>query len=118
METISALEAKYEAQKIAFGPIVFQAVEALKKLGILELIHKSRKGISDEEISETSYNFSKEMGGISTILKLYIENYRTSKDIKSSPDAFLSDTNGFFLQLEDRIERENKILYPLFDKLH
>lgn len=52
MESITALEAKYEAQKIAFGPIVFQAVEALKKLGILLLIHESRHGISDEEIAE------------------------------------------------------------------
>ncbi len=52
MENISVLEAKYEAQKIAFGPIVFQAVNSLKKLGVLDLIHQSREGISDEEISK------------------------------------------------------------------
>ncbi|MCB9251288.1 MAG: methyltransferase domain-containing protein [Flavobacteriales bacterium] len=42
---LSALEAKYEAQKIAFGPIFFQAIMAMRKLGILELICKNRRGI-------------------------------------------------------------------------
>ncbi len=52
MENISVLEAKYEAQKIAFGPIAFQAVNSLIKIGVLDLIHQSRKGISDEDISK------------------------------------------------------------------
>ena len=39
----SALEAKYEAQKIAFAPIMFQAARALRDLGILQLVRDSRK---------------------------------------------------------------------------
>lgn len=49
---ISALEAKYEAHKIVFGPLYFQAVVTLKRLGILELIAKSRSGITVEQISQ------------------------------------------------------------------
>lgn len=48
---ISALEAKYEAQKIAFAPIVFQAVRTAKSLKILDLIDNSKSGITDEEIA-------------------------------------------------------------------
>ena len=49
---LSAIEAKYEAQKIAFGPMYFQAVIALRDLGILEFISKHRKGVSMDVIEE------------------------------------------------------------------
>ena len=49
----SALQAKYDAQKIAFGPIMFQAARALRDLGILELVKSRRKdGITKEEIAK------------------------------------------------------------------
>lgn len=47
---LSAIEAKFEAQKIAFGPMYFQAVIAMRDLGILELIGNQRKGIAISEI--------------------------------------------------------------------
>ncbi len=49
---LSFLEAKYEAQKLAFGPIYFQAIVALKELGILPLIGRHRKGITIGEVAE------------------------------------------------------------------
>jgi ubiquinone/menaquinone biosynthesis C-methylase UbiE len=53
-DTKSAVDAKFEAQKIAFAPIMFQAARSLVKLDILKLIQKKRKtGISLEEIAET-----------------------------------------------------------------
>jgi len=46
-----AIEAQHEAQKIAFGPVVFQAVRCLRDLGILELVAESGVlGISLEEV--------------------------------------------------------------------
>ena len=48
----SALQAKFDAQKIAFAPIMFQASLALRNLGILELIKRKRKGIAIETIAE------------------------------------------------------------------
>lgn len=50
---LSAIEAKYEAQKIAFGPMFFQAVIALRDLGILEFVGKHRKGVDISTIIET-----------------------------------------------------------------
>lgn len=50
---LTALEARYEAQKIAFGPIIFQAVRLLREFKILEFIDKAGKsGLSIEEVSE------------------------------------------------------------------
>ncbi len=50
---LSILDAKLEAQKIAFGPIYFQAVIAMKQLGIFELLSKKKDGILPEKISDT-----------------------------------------------------------------
>lgn len=49
---LSAIEAKYEAQKIAFGPMYFQSVVALRDLGILQYISENRKGVSIDKIIE------------------------------------------------------------------
>lgn len=50
-EKHSAVDAKFEAQKIAFAPFVFQASMALRDLGILKIIEDSgSEGISQEDI--------------------------------------------------------------------
>lgn len=50
-DKLSALEAKQEAQKIAFGPFVFQASKALRDLGILEAVESAGdSGLSLNEI--------------------------------------------------------------------
>lgn len=49
----TAFEAKTEAQKIAFGPVMFQAARALVKLGILhEVSEAGKQGISSGEIAQ------------------------------------------------------------------
>ena len=48
----TATEAKYEAQKIAFAPFYFQAVVAMREIGILDIVAKHRKGISVANITE------------------------------------------------------------------
>jgi hypothetical protein len=42
-DELSALKAKTEAQKIAFGPVMFQAARALRDLGILAVVSRSGK---------------------------------------------------------------------------
>ena len=52
-DKLSALNAKFEAQKIAFGPIAFQAVRVMRKLGILQMVEESRKeGIEVSSIAK------------------------------------------------------------------
>jgi hypothetical protein len=49
---MSAAQAQYEAQKIAFAPIVFQAVRVMRESGILKSLHEQRSGMSTEAIAE------------------------------------------------------------------
>lgn len=51
---MSIIEAKYEAQKIAFAPLFFQAMLALKKLGVLKLLAQNNRGITIGAIAETA----------------------------------------------------------------
>ncbi len=48
---LSAIDARFEAQKIAFGPVVFQCVRIARKWGLLESIDRSPKGSSVEELA-------------------------------------------------------------------
>lgn len=48
-----AVQAKYDAQKIAFAPIMFQAAKSLRDLGILGLLKSSEEGFTMEEVAAT-----------------------------------------------------------------
>jgi hypothetical protein len=51
-DRLSALNAKFEAQKIAFGPIMFQAARLLRKSGILEKLKKAKEsGCGPDEVA-------------------------------------------------------------------
>ena len=47
----SAFDAKSEAQRIAFAPMVFQACRILRERGVLELVQKSREGLTLNEVA-------------------------------------------------------------------
>jgi len=54
-EKMTALEAISEAQRIAFGPVVFQVVRFLRDKGILKVLYDNRENGADEaEISATT----------------------------------------------------------------
>jgi len=48
---LPAIDARFEAQKIAFGPVVFQCVRIAMKWGLLESIDRSPSGQSIEELA-------------------------------------------------------------------
>src|SRR5688572_7522017 len=50
-EPLSLIEARYEAQKIAFGPLIFQAARLLRELGILGALRTARSGLTLEDIT-------------------------------------------------------------------
>lgn len=50
-EDLTAIEAQYEAQKIAFAPIVFQVVRTMRDLNILDILSKSKDGLTYEELA-------------------------------------------------------------------
>ncbi len=48
----SAFQAQFDAQKIAFAPIMFQAARSLRDLGILECLKEHKEGITIEEVAK------------------------------------------------------------------
>ena len=52
-DKIRAVDAKFEAQKIAFAPLAFQAIRAMLELGIMKSIEDAGdEGISRKELAE------------------------------------------------------------------
>jgi hypothetical protein len=96
---ISALDAKYEAQKIAFAPVVFQAVRAALNLGVLETIREKRTGINVEGIAEKT---GVSLYGVEVLLEL-LENVGV---VKSEDGLYEITKVGFFL-LRDTLTRVN-----------
>jgi hypothetical protein len=47
-------EARFEAQKLVFGPLLFQATRVLRELGILRALRAARGSLSLEEITATA----------------------------------------------------------------
>jgi len=103
-DKIRAVDAKFEAQKIAFAPITYQAVRALLELGILKLITDSgEKGISIEEISKksnTSYY------GVKVLLEIALGMNVVKVLPAEEEDHFTIGKTGWFL-LEDDMTRVN-----------
>lgn len=96
---LSAIEAKYEAQKIAFGPMYFQSVVALRDLGILQYISENRKGVSIASIIE-NVNVS-EYG-----VTLLLEAAEILGVVEIENDIVRISKIGFFL-LKDEMTRVN-----------
>ena len=94
-----AVQAKFDAQKIAFGPIMFQAALALRNLGILELVKDSNGGITMDEVSSRL--------DIPTYgVKVLLEAGLSLELVRVENDLFHLTKTGWFL-LCDELTRVN-----------
>lgn len=113
----SAYDAIFEAQKIAFGPFVFQATRALLKTGILKKLEEADKdGATVEQLSKdcdvTEY-------GVAVLLDMAL----SAKIVWMNPDTdhYYLDKVGHFL-LNDNMTKVNfdftaDVNYLALDKL-
>jgi hypothetical protein len=95
----TALEAKADAQRIAFGPMVFQATMAMRRLGILDTLFKHRAGLTAAELAES---LALSEYGIKVLLEAGL-----SSDIVALKDGrFTLTKTGYFL-LKDEMTAVN-----------
>jgi hypothetical protein len=94
-----AVQAKYDAQKIAFAPIMFQAALALRNLGILELVKDSEEGITMDEVSE---NLNLPIYGV----KVLLEAGLSLEVVRVEDSRFHLTKTGWFI-LCDELTRVN-----------
>ena len=90
----SALEAQYQAQRIAFAPIIFQVARALRDLDVLSALDRNRSGLELSELME-------ETGLTENGLEVLLET-GMSADIVYREDErwFLTKTGWFILKDE------------------
>jgi DUF438 domain-containing protein len=76
-----------------------------------ELIEKG-----NEQVRNTARQFDQEMGTFATTFyQAYMKKWCHKAVIEQAPEAFIDATQTLFDALTTRINRENKILYPLLD---
>lgn len=91
----SAVQAKSDAQKIAFGPFVFQAVVTMRELGILDALLKYKNsGITPEELAG-QLNIS--LYGIKTLLEVGLK----SEIVKLDENRYSLTNTGYFLTKDE-----------------
>jgi ubiquinone/menaquinone biosynthesis C-methylase UbiE len=95
----SALEAQYEAQKIAFAPIIFQVARSIRDLGILKLLFDYKKGLTIDEIEQQT-NLSRYS------IKILLETSLSADIVKKEEDKYLITKTGIFL-LNDKMTNIN-----------
>lgn len=90
-EKISALEAQFEAQKIAFAPIIFQVVRTMREFGILKLLSDNKEGLTMEEIAEKS---EISLYGV----KVLLESAVVSSVVLEEDERYYLGKIGYFLE--------------------
>jgi len=103
-DTRKAVDAKFEAQKIAFAPLAFQAARALRDLGVLEAVSASGgKGIT---AAVAAQNLGLSVYGVETLLEagLSMELVKLAKD--TLPQTYVLGKVGYFV-LYDPMTRVN-----------
>jgi len=99
-DTTPALEAKFIAQQIAYGPVVFQAALALRDFGILEALRKNAKtGLTPNEVAEICH--------VSTYgCKVLLESGLSAQITRLVDDKYFITKVGMFLQ-KDKLTNVN-----------
>jgi precorrin-6B methylase 2 len=105
---ISAYEALYEAQKIAYAPVVFQVVRSLRDLGILKLLEQSGKqGMTAAGIGQA---LGLSRYGVETLLEsgssVDVVEYDNDTSTAYRDRVYFLSKTGYFL-LNDPMTRVN-----------
>jgi uncharacterized protein YcgL (UPF0745 family) len=88
---MSALDAQFEAQKIAFAPIVFQCARVLKEWGVLSLLDKTKEGMTKDELI-------KAVGKSRYALSVLLETAQSAYIVECEDERYKLTKVGYFLQ--------------------
>ncbi len=89
-DTVSALEAQYNAQRIAFAPIIFQVARSMRDLGVLKALYDHNEGLSLEALAEIT---DVSLYGITTL----IETSLSADIVKQKDELYFITKTGYFL---------------------
>ena len=95
----SALQAAFDAQRIALAPIIFQAARLLRDSGILSALRKSRTGLTVDEVAAKV-----DLSGYAVLVLL--EAGLAAEAVGREQDRYFLTRTGFYL-LTDEATRIN-----------
>jgi hypothetical protein len=90
----TAIEARADAQRIAFAPIVFQATVAMRRLGILDKLHTNRAGMTAAEVAQS-------LGLPQYGVKVLLEAGLSAGVVTLCAGRFTLTKTGYFLLKDD-----------------
>ena len=93
---LSAFEAKFEAQKIAFAPFVFHVCLTLREKGVLTYLHQSKSTGKSIDEMHTDLNISKY--GLGVLLELA---YTSGIVDRSENELYTLTKTGYFLNSDE-----------------
>ncbi len=99
-EDLSALEAKYEAQKIAFAPVVFQVTKVLRDKGVLSYLRRQKKG-ADISTMNLALNISEY--GLRVLLEIA---FAAGVVYRNEDEQYTLTKTGYFID-SDELTRVN-----------
>lgn len=97
---LSVLDAKLEAQKLSFAPVVFQVTIALRDLGVLEYLFTHKKGATISEM-ESALKISRY--GLQVLLET---GYTANLVDQLDEETYSLTKTGYFI-LKDKMTRVN-----------
>lgn len=72
---------------------------------------------ADPAVAQTGRQFQEEMGGLAAAYMAFAARWNLAGKIAADPRGFRDDANGVFKALHLRVQRENRELYPLAERL-
>lgn len=72
---------------------------------------------ADARTRQLGQRFQTEMGGLAKAYGEFVHRWNLPARIADEPEAFRSEANAVFKALHDRVQRENRELYPLLEGL-
>jgi hemerythrin-like domain-containing protein len=80
------------------------------------VIYPSLVTHSEPSVRATAQLLAKRIGGIGRTFEAYVGAWAAGETISGDPARFVAETRGMMRALKNRIEREDRELYPLVDR--
>lgn len=72
---------------------------------------------ADPQVAQVGQQFQQEMGDIAHAYASFAARWNLAGKISADPEGFRADANSVFKALHQRVQRENRELYPLAERV-
>lgn len=81
------------------------------------MLYPALERSADAVTAQTGRQFREEMGSLAPALNTFMAHWSLASRITADPQGFRDDANAVFKALHQRVQRENRELYPLAERL-